>query len=167
MHENLRVIFNHWRSYSDSTGWLIEEDREVINIAYINVEGAKLFSAKLTRTENPSDSADVTCTLYYWGQTWNAIFACQEKEMLERLGGHHFKTLINLFTYELHQYEVQDSTCAPRVGDAMVAYKRDSSSARHSTWLRSDDISPPSLSRRVQPDLEVNNRIFSRIKRIF
>ena len=167
MHENLRVIFNQWRSYSDGEEWLIEEDIEAIKIAYFNIQGVKLFSARLTRTENPSDSADVTCTLYYWGQTWNAIFACQEKEMLERLGGHHFKTLINLVSDELHQYEVQDSTRAPRVRDAMVAYKRDSSSARHSTWLRSDDISSPSLSRRVQPDLEVDNSILSRIKRIF
>ena len=167
MHENLRVIFNQWRSYSDGKEWLIEEDNEAIKISYFNIQGVKLFSARLTRTENPSDSADVTCTLYYWGQTWNAIFACQEEQILRHQGGYQVKTLINLISDEVRIYEHQNITRSPMQRGATLAYKRDSSDARYQTWLRSDPIPPGWDMKRVQPDLEVDNSILSRIKRIF
>lgn len=167
MHENLRVIFNHWRSYSNGKEWLIEEDIEAIKIVYSNIHGVKLFSARLTRTENPSDNTDVTYTLYYWGQTWNAIFACQEERMLPYLGGYQVKTLINLVSDEFCIYENKKITRSPMQRGATLAYKRDSSDARHRTWLHSDPIPPGWDIRRVQPDLEVDNSILSRIKRIF
>jgi hypothetical protein len=167
MHENLRVIFNQWRSYSDGKEWLIEEDNEAIKISYFNIQGVKLFSARLTRTENPSDSADVTCTLYYWGQTWNAMFACQEEQILRHQGGYQVKTLINLISDEVRIYEHQNITRSPMQRGATLAYKRDSSDARDQTWLRSDPIPPGWDLRRVQPDVKIENNILSRIKRIF
>ena len=165
MHENLQVILKSWRNISEINDWHIEEDKEAINIAYINVRGVKLFSAILTRIENPSDSADVTYTLYYWGQTWNAIFACQEEQILRYQGGYQVKTLINLISDEFRIYEHHNITRSPLQRGATLAYKRDSSDARYQTWLRSDPIPPGWDVRRVQPDEEIDNSILSRIKR--
>jgi hypothetical protein len=142
MHENLQLIFNRWRSYSNSEEWLIEEDIETIKIAYFNIQGVKLFSARLTRTENPSDGTDVTYTMYFWGQTWNAIFACQEERILPNLGSYQVKTLINLINDEFRIFQNENITRSPLQRGATLAYKRDSYEARYLTWLRSDPIPP-------------------------
>ena len=153
MHEKLQLIFNRWRGYSDGKEWLIEEDREAINISYFNFQGVKLFSARLTRTENPSDEADVTYTLYYWGQAWNAIFACQEKRLLrEPVGTGHIKTLINLVCDELRQNEMPNLIVTPRVQKAILAYRKDNTFGRDAIWLRSDDTSPPLPPKRARRD---------------
>ena len=167
MHENMQLIFNHWRSYSNSKEWLIEEDNDAIQIAYFNIQGVKLFAARLTRTENPSDSTDVTYTLYFWGQTWNAIFACQEERILPERGSYQVKTLINLVNDEFRIYQHENITRSPVQRGATLAYKRDSPDARYSTWLRSDPIPSAGEMRPVRPNLEVENSLLSRIKRIF
>ena len=152
MNEKLQIIFNRWRGYSDGKEWLIEEDQEAINICYFNFQGIKLFSARVSRIENPSDSRDVTYTLFYWGQSWNAIFACQEESLLQSQGDWHVKTLINLVSDEINQYERQSSVRAPRLQDAILAYKRHSAKSSNAIWLRSEDISPPLPPKRSQPD---------------
>ena len=153
MHENLRLILTSWRNISEINDWVIEEDKEAINIAYINAQGVKLFSAILTRIENPSDSADVTYTLYYWGQTWNAIFVCREERLLLYPAGiDHIKTLVNLMSDEFNYYEKQDSNRIPRIQDAVLAYRKIKPSGNNSIWLRSDTISQLTLQKRVQHD---------------
>lgn len=168
MHEKLQVIFNRWCGYSDGKEWLIEEDREAINISYFNFQGSKLFTARLTRTENPSDEADVTYTLYYWGQAWNAIFACQEKRLLqEPVGMDHIKTLINLVSYELSQNATQDFTGVPRFEKAILAYRKDNKVGRNAIWLCSDDTSSPLPPKMVERDFQEGDGVLSRIKRLF
>jgi hypothetical protein len=153
MHENLQVILRSWRNISEINDWHFEEDKEAINIAYINAKGVKLFSATLTRIENPSDSADVTYTLYYWGQTWNGIFVGREERLLLYPAGiDHIKTLVNLMSDEFNYHEKQDSNRIPRMQDAVLAYKKVKSGGNNSIWLRSDTMSPLTLQKRVQHD---------------
>lgn len=168
MHENMKTIFNSWQMYSDDKEWTIKEDNDSIVISSFHQKsGTKVFSARLTRSENPSDSSDATYTLHYWGQSWNAIFACTEDQLTRNFttGGMQVKSLINLAFYEIHQYSKQDFTLfSNEFRRAALAYKNDKTRINGSGWLCSDEF--PDLSMLSMKDLRHgNDSMFTRLLR--